>query len=95
MSIFNIIHINDSISEIKNQVEDNIENFPQFTLSKERQNVIVFMLDRAMGDYVPYLFNEKPELKNMFDGFTYFENVISYGGHTNFATPALFGGSFI
>lgn len=46
------------------------------------------MLDRAMGQYVPYIFNEKPELKEQFSGFTYYSNVISFGGQTNFGAPA-------
>ena len=54
--------------------------------------MVVLMLDRAMGVYVPYLFQEKPELKEQFSGFTYYDNTISFGGFTNFATPALFGG---
>ena len=50
------------------------------------------MLDRAMGEYLPYIFNEKPELKEKFAGFTVYTNVISFGGYTNFGVPALFGG---
>ena len=68
------------------------EEMPSFTLSKDGQNVIVLMLDRAIGPEVPYIFNDKPELTEQFGGFTYFPNTISYGGHTNFAAPALFGG---
>ena len=29
------------------------------------------LLDRAMGPYIPYIFNEKPELEAQFDGFTF------------------------
>ena len=61
-------------------------------LSKDGNNVVVIMLDRAMGDYVPYILNEKPELKEKFDGFTYYSNTISFGGHTNMGVPALMGG---
>ena len=61
-------------------------------LSTEGKNVIVLMLDRALGSQVPYIFNEKPELLEKFDGFTYYPNTISYGAYTNFATPALYGG---
>jgi hypothetical protein len=50
------------------------------------------MMDRAFGPAIPYIMNEKPELVEKFDGFTYYPNTISYGGHTNFASPALFGG---
>lgn len=65
---------------------------PSFELSKNGRNVVVLMLDRAVGPYVPYIFNEKPELAEKFDGFTYYQNTIGYGGHTNIAAPALFGG---
>jgi len=61
-------------------------------LSRSGKNVVVIMLDRAMGQVVPYLVNEKPELKEQFDGFTYYSNVVSHGGFTNFGTPGLFGG---
>ena len=65
---------------------------PVIPLSTEGNNVVILMLDRAMGTHVPYIFNEKPELLEKFDGFTYYPNTISYGPHTNFGTPALFGG---
>ncbi|MBR3142726.1 MAG: sulfatase-like hydrolase/transferase, partial [Clostridiales bacterium] len=68
------------------------EETPQITLSRNGQNVIVLMLDRAVGQQVPYIFNERSELKEKFDGFTYYQNTISYGEHTVFASPALFGG---
>lgn len=61
-------------------------------LSKNGKNVVFIMLDRAISGFVPYLFNEKPELYDMFDGFTYYPNTVSFGLLTNFATPALFGG---
>ena len=61
-------------------------------LSRDGRNVIVLMLDRALGQAVPYIFNERPELKEQFDGFTYYPNTISFGAHTNFGTPGLFGG---
>ncbi|MCR5328933.1 MAG: YidC/Oxa1 family membrane protein insertase [Saccharofermentans sp.] len=68
------------------------EEMPAISLSTEGQNVIVIMLDRAMGTQVPYIFNEKPELLEQFDGFTYYKNTVSYGAYTNFGSPALYGG---
>ena len=88
MSAVNVAAINTSVNEVS---ADN-DSIPDFTLSKNGKNVIVIMLDRAMGQYVPYMFNEKPELREMFAGFTYYKNTISFGGYTNFATPALLGG---
>lgn len=89
MAGLNVFSIKDSIAEIKVGESD---EFPSFELSKNGKNVVVFMLDRAMGEYIPYLLNEKPELRDMFDGFTYYSNTISFGGHTNMAAPAMMGG---
>lgn len=89
MSAVNIVKIKGSIDEITANPESTT---PHFTLSTEGENVIVLMLDRAMGEYIPYIFNEKPELKEQFDGFTYYSNTISHGGFTNFGTPGLLGG---
>ncbi len=65
---------------------------PEFTLSQNGKNVVVLMLDRAIGPMIPYLFNENQSLGKSFDGFTYYHNTMSYGAYTNFATPALYGG---
>ena len=65
---------------------------PLIPLSKDGKNVIVFMLDRAISGYVPYLLEEKPFLKEQFDGFVYYPNTISFGRHTNFGAPPIFGG---
>lgn len=95
MSAFNVFSIYTSIKNVKGQMEagrETDQKKTRFTLSKEGKNVIVIMLDRAMGEYAPFLFNEKPELKEQFSGFTCYSNVISFGGHTNFALPALLGG---
>ncbi len=92
MSGLKIHGISKPVAEAKLIAESFSNNQPGFELSKTGKNVIVLMLDRAMGMYVPYMFNEKPELKEQFAGFTYYDNVISYGGSTNFGVPPLFGG---
>ena len=65
---------------------------PHFELSRSGKNVVVIFLDRAMAEYMPFLLQERPDLKESFDGFTWYSNTISFGGHTNFAAPALMGG---
>lgn len=92
MSALNVGTIHEEIEIVKEQMLDDNSGTPQFNLSKTGQNVIVLMLDRAMGAYLPYLMNENPELKEQFAGFTYYQNTVSFGGATNFASPALFGG---
>lgn len=70
------------------QNKSNIE----FTLSQNGKNVVVIMLDRAVGYAVTNAFETFPELQSSFDGFTYYSNALSFGAHTNIAAPALFGG---
>ena len=92
IGVWNTVNISRSVSDYKELSSSVVSDRPEMTLSKTQNNVIVFMLDRAMGEYIPYIFNEKPELKEQFDGFTYYSNVISFGGATNFGVPPLFGG---
>ena len=65
---------------------------PIIPLSQNGKNVIVFMLDRAVSGFIPYIFNEKPELKDKFEGFTYYPNTLSFGFVTTVGSPPLFGG---
>lgn len=65
---------------------------PLITLSKEGRNVVVLFLDRAIGAYVPYIAQEKPEVISQFDGFVYYPNSISYGMWTMVGAPAMAGG---
>ena len=92
MSVYNFVQIDRSVDAIHLPDPEQLAANAEFELSKEGNNVVVIMLDRAMGEYLPYLFNEKPELVQQFDGFTYYSNTISFGMATNFGSPALFGG---
>lgn len=92
MSVMNMAKINTSVNELKVQLEAEEDAPPRISLSKDGENVVILMLDRAMGEYVPYIFNEKPELAEKFEGFTFYENTISHGGFTNFGIPGILGG---
>ena len=88
-----------SMSQIRSQAAETTQQLQQtgddrltIPLSREDRNVIVLMLDRGINAYVPYLLNEKPQLREQFDGFTYYPNTLSFGAHTNFGSPGLFGG---
>ena len=74
------------------QLEEQGGKWASIPLTTEGQNVIFLMLDRGIAGYVPYMLNEKPELREQFDGFTYYPNTLSFGSHTNFGSPAVFGG---
>lgn len=90
LSVYNMSIINKAVQEIDDSNFKN--NTLEISLSKNSKNVVVIMLDRAMGIYVPYMFNEREELKRQFSGFTYYSNVISYGRSTIYGSPSLFGG---
>ena len=92
MSIVNLVTIKSSVDEISLDSSSVESTSPHFQLSKSGKNVVVIMLDRAMNEYIPYLFQEKPELEKQFEGFTYYPNTISFGGFTNFGTPPLLRG---
>jgi len=65
---------------------------PIYRFSKNGKNVLIIMLDMGMPGYLPYIFDEKPELNNSFDGFTWYRNTISFGPSTIFGVPGIFGG---
>lgn len=63
-----------------------------YHLSKNKKNVIVLFLDRAINSYFPKFLDEYPEKKKSFSGFTYYPNTLSFSTHTSLAAPAMMGG---
>lgn len=95
LSVINMVKTANGIKDITIDKEVQTDKFKEekiLNLSTNGKNVIVFMLDRAVNGFVPYMLEEKPELAAQFDGFVYYPNTLSYGNCTNFAAPALFGG---
>ncbi len=62
------------------------------TLSRNEKNVVVIGLDRAIGALLPYLIKEKPQLKEMYDGFVWYPDTLSMGLVTRIGQPPLYGG---
>ena len=88
-----------SILDIQNDVktwEDDssrdTETEHLLNLSLSEKNVVVFMLDRAIGGYTPYIMKENPEIAESFSGFTCYINTVSFGPFTNYGVPPLYGG---
>ena len=63
-----------------------------FTFSKTGKNVVVLMLDRFIGGYVPQILKFIPELKKGFDGFIWYPNTLSPASYTIGGVPAIMGG---
>ncbi len=92
MAGVNLVKTGRQVPEIRRSVEKANNEQAHFTLSRGGKNVVVLMLDRAISAYLPYLFQEMPQLEKQFDGFTYYPNTLSFGPYTNFGAPALYGG---
>lgn len=92
MSIANIYKINNEVNIIEKYLAEQNNEIPKITLTTKGKNVIIVMMDRAIGYYVPFLMEERPELQNQFSGFTYYPQTLSFASNTNGALPALDGG---
>ena len=93
MSAVNIAAVAAEVPEIQRLAsQQNTSGEKIIRLDRNGKNVIVFMLDRAIGYFPQFIFREKPEMLEQYEGFVCYQNTLSYGGHTNTASPALFGG---
>lgn len=96
LSLLHVYRTESGLSGIDQMVEARRVHQPEdgklFTLSSSGKNVIVILLDRAMGPWVPYIFEELPVLQEQFDGFCYYSNTLSHGAYTPFGSPGLYGG---
>lgn len=96
VSFVNIIKIQKVYKETKVVMENNQKDTSQikpiFHLSKDKNNVLIFMLDRGINAFVPQILSERPELLTQFSGFTYYPNTASFGRNTLFGSSAMFGG---
>ena len=89
---YNIYKISSEMPKIRKVIENTPSDKPQLQFSKDGKNVVVIMLDRSISAHIPYMFSEKPELREQFSGFTWYPNTLSFGMRTVIAAPALFGG---
>jgi YidC/Oxa1 family membrane protein insertase len=95
-SIKNLFFINAEFKKLseyyapENKTEETIS--PIFHLSKTGKNVLVIMIDAAMSVFIPYIFEESPELYQKYEGFVYFPNNVTFNGWTKGGAPPIFGG---
>lgn len=68
-----------------------IENVLSF--SKDKENVVVFMLDMFHGTYIDPIVNKEPELKSVYSGFTWFPNTLANSYFTNASLPGIMSGT--
>ena len=92
MSVKNFSNIIQELAKVKPLIENYSAKLPEIPLSKKGKNVVIIMLDRAIGYYVPFIMGERPELQQKFDGFTFYSNTLSFAPKTNVGLPAIYGG---
>ena len=96
ISILNIYKINASFNELNKyyvkQEKEVHQVSPLFLLSRKGKNIVVIMLDRAVNVFIPFIFEESPELKEKYAGFIFYPNTVSFNGYTRIGSPPVFGG---
>ena len=96
LSCFNLINIQRSFRSLESIHRDpgSIINEvkPLFNLSKKGDNIVIIMLDRASSSFFPYILDEDPSLYDLYTGFTYYPNTVSFNGYTALGAPPVFGG---
>lgn len=73
--------------ELKKNTSENI-----FHYSKKGKNIVIIMLDRAFGGFVPDIFKDSPNLRSDFEGFTWYPNTLSSSNNTLGALQTIYGG---
>lgn len=93
ISSYYLITINNDYKETKNTIQESNKEKAEIVLSKNGNNAVVLIFDRAISSYFPYILEEKPTLIEQFNGFTFYPNTISYGGATTALNmPGVYGG---
>jgi hypothetical protein len=95
LSIKNILYIHTEYQKTRafhldKKTEKALE--PIFHFSKTGKNTFILMLDRATSSFIPFIFEELPELKERYSGFVYYPNTLSFNGYTRLGALPIFGG---
>jgi hypothetical protein len=96
IAMLNMAAINSSyreMAEFYHPADTSVQTVePIFHLSKTGKNVVVIMLDRAISVFMPYIFEEASDLKEIYSGFVFYPNTVSFNGYTGIGAPPIFGG---
>ena len=87
-----VVQSENYMREYTAKLDKNLLKEFKLPLSKTHKNIVIIFLDRAMSTVFPITMNEYPEMKKVYDGFTYYPNTLSYAAQTLYSTPSMFGG---
>lgn len=85
-----IASVNAGALKPKEMVLTNLDRTLSF--SKKEQNVLFILVDMFHGWYMERILKENPELKDVFEGFTWYPNALSVSSTTAGTIPAFWGG---
>jgi YidC/Oxa1 family membrane protein insertase len=95
-NIINVKEIHDNFTFIKDRYTSQINDTEiiklEYNFSKTGKNVLLIMLDCAVGGYIPFIFDEKPELYSLMKGFHWYPNCASFSNHTLIGALPIYGG---
>jgi YidC/Oxa1 family membrane protein insertase len=92
-SIANLTSIKKGFGIVEaNQVQNDNTLEEVYTLSDNGKNIIIIMIDCAVGGYIPYIFEERPDLLRTFSSFTWYPNTVSFSNHTAIGALPIYGG---
>jgi len=95
-NVINIYKIQNNYNIIKerraSQKQDTESIQPVYVFSKTGKNVLLVLVDAAVGSFIPYIYKEKPELNSILEGFHWYPNCASYANHTLIGALPIFGG---
>lgn len=80
--------ISTDFSKYKKNYTSYLSYEPAMSLSKD-ENIVVFLVDRMDGDWMDQAVERYPELKDKFEGFTYYRNNISHNTQTFPSVPQM------
>ena len=92
MSCLNMVNIQTAYARIGDNGRDSDAPRIHVSLNRDGKNVVFIMLDAAISRYLPYIFEEMPDVAARYAGFVYYPNTVSFAKNTNMATAALYGG---
>jgi len=82
----------DFYSKIKDQQNEEAKELDKKFTFSTKKNVVVIMMDRFIGGYVPKVLELYPELNSIMDGFEWYSNSLSSGSDTLSSEPSIMGG---
>ena len=82
----------DFVNITKNEKTEKIIKLDKKFTFSGKKNVLIIMMDRFIGGYIPKIFELYPQLNETLDGFTWYSNSLSSGSDTLSSEPSIMGG---